>query len=245
MAGEIRLAGIMPGIVAFQALYRGYRTRKAMKAIREEFLLILNDVESNFSDRLEVVWHPSFAVCRPSIQELSKCRKEDTHSSEKGTTIINEKDTCNDSTAPSLLSEEISGEAPERKSPRVEIAERNEDARDNQNCSQGFDSASNVEQNKNLVKTEDSFSDSIIQAGLNGHECEDSVLHTRTDRLDYNHNREDRVIDDEGLLKDVSYEKLRSMKKKDILEKREEIQMELLWIQQAIDSRKQYIKLKG
>ena len=259
MAGEARnFAATLQGIVSFQALYRGHRTRKAMKSTRDEFTLIFNELEGENSCMFNIDWHSQYVVGRPAIikptKKINSGLKTDSF---KQTVELNKEDIIPG------FPDRLSAERPDEIGTVVDEHEEILDDRSRPSANPTTPNTSSKEKDQNegtasdqqmtakndsLIEdmggTADSFSDLLLQPSVNDCRKLESKNLSRDPQTCEQGNKKNNAAA-ENQLREINLEKIRSMKKVDILEKKKEIQMELIWIQQAIESRKQYIKLKG
>ena len=240
--GKENIQILLRGITAFQALYRGHRIRKAMKKVREEFSSIFADIEGEDSFLFDVQWHPHFIVGRPFIKRneqsdyftapgencnhnVEESTKDFSDSSSKP--ISNERDV-----EIGLLDKEQSESQPSAFSNGIEQTEESEKNLQpplpngkgtlNEYSTESGESLSNSTLQSSQIRKQDSTEEALG--------CEKSTELSNGDQ---------------NVLHLLELGNLKSMTEKALSQKEKEIQMELIWIQQAIDSRKQYIKLKG
>ena len=259
MAGEIdNFQTLLRGIVAFQALFRGYRTRQAMQAIRNEFAIIFNEIEGDESEMFHIMWHTHSVIGRPSIKR-SRCKDSTVRiESCKNEVEVNGIDI----TARTSKSIFDGGE--------VELgASDKNDRGNNKGGSRSLDNllTSNLKNGREQLEktdnshhielrscedrfTEDlgtsreSFSDSLLQPVMRKPNNTSKSQKIIQDTSIHKGNDTKLGICDESMLKSLNLDNLRSMTKEGLFQKEKEIQMELIWIQQAIESRKQYLDLK-
>ena len=245
MAGEVEdFAEVVKGIVSFQALFRGYRTRKAIAPTRKEFIAIFNEIEGEFKDRFDVQWK-STIISRPSIKpfetnaSISFARSNKSGENKIGGKSLssNKSREERDFTA-SEKDELTTTERDLSPTSATTISEDGDVEPEKRGTDQPLDPRLKAESSKDCINTEDSFSDSILYPGLSN-SANDNQRHDLTKGM------ESSDVNRDTIWLSVALEKLKSMRKEDVVAKRKEIRMELMWIQQAIESRKQYIKLKG
>jgi len=253
--GKENIEKLIRGIIALQALYRGHRTRQAMKKVREEFSSVFADIEGEGSSRFEVQWHSHFVVGRPFIKpseqsgnltaggefcnpNVEENGRDFSDSSSKP--ISSEKDVEMD-----LFDEEeceyqtILGDSfcSTKLSPSALNNGREQTGKSEKDL-QPPSLNRKVELGENLTADRESLSNSMMQSRQIGQQdsIEEALGHEKDKELSK---------EDQNVLNLIKLGDIKSMTKEVLSQKEKEIQMELIWIQQAIESRKQYIKLKG
>lgn len=263
MAGETdNYETLLRGIVAFQSLFRGFRTRKAMQAIRNDFALIFNEIEGEESDMFDVMWDTHSVIGRPSIKQSRHKDSMIKTESCKNEVKINGNNTTDRASEAILDGVEVEMDASEKND--CEYREGGSPSSDNlltsslKNGSEKHEKTDNGQHielrgykdrfNEDLTTSGESFSDSLLQPGIR--KPNNTNKETESQKVKQNasiHKGNDTKLDiwDDTTLQSLTLDNLRSMTKEGLFQKEKEIQMELLWIQQAIESRKQYIDLKG
>ena len=252
---------ILRGIIAFQALFRGYRTRQAMLAVRDEFTSIFTQIEKEESEALDITWHPHLVISRPSINreicEVSidnkaSCKHVVKAAGQRSTTgysgpssngkranmgdsekvAESESEEHNSPTSTNLSRSNLNGECDQlektENSQRVEV----------ENCKDAL-----VE---DLLTSRESFSDALLQPAVHKSYTHSEEIRPQMAPEDTQNHRRNFELDsmDENMLQALNLDDLKSLTREGLCQKEKEIQMELIWIQQAIESRKQYLKLK-
>ena len=205
------------GIVKFQALYRGHRTRKALQQTRNLFKSILADLEDDSNDE-SCIW-PS-RIGRPIF-------------------LLREEVGPVEVAVPKLS---------DSKTTTLAVAAENT-PHFSDNCSKPL----NIDDSKTTQENLRSMIHEIINDVLvSPSSCPIRPLAKQNTYTETNTevNSTKNICGTSKLVKHKQTYQACSPVEGNVsqiqaLKKKKEIQMEILWIQQAIDSRKQYIKLKG
>eukprot|EP00112_Aurelia_sp_Birch-Aquarium-sp1_P013794 Seg2944.3 transcript_id=Seg2944.3/GoldUCD/mRNA.D3Y31 product="hypothetical protein" protein_id=Seg2944.3/GoldUCD/D3Y31 len=275
MQDNILQTVILPGVTSFQALFRGYRTRKVLAVVRDEFCSIYDEIEGENACENSVGWRGTFG--RPKIRPGGAAKsgawyersvdsgKElecmDIISTDSEKERFDKRSTTKQQKKRDKALVRIQNETGNNFEPESSTLPENEIIRDDDSMGSSAQANSNVPQLARDIQHEvtqkdeatgyrdseleperdiacqaleikDSFSDSILQPKVSAEEASGRTF-------------ADGSMPGSTPNEHLSTECLHSLNKNEILQKKKELQMELLWIQQAIESRKQYIKLKG
>ena len=283
---------ILPGVTSFQALFRGYRTRKVLSVVRGEFRSIYDEIEGENACETCVAWRGKFG--RPKIRQVGSAKsgvryeqsvdngkeqecvdmiptdsererpkKETTkkHEKENDQALVHAQKNENMNTSFELepktfpksetRQDESTASSAKANSDAAQLASDIENEIIQKNEATGDERESKLEPERDtafqFLEIKDSFSDSILQPMISTEESsEGPSMRKFAPTLVQGHTDEcisGSTPDKQN--KHLSTAWLKSLDKDEIIKQKKELQMELLWIQQAIESRKQYIKLKG
>ena len=229
MAGNSKLrdSKLIHGVISFQALYRGFRTRKVLGKVKEEFRAIFVELEGTEVCPHTLEWRSTFG--RPIIVDdgLFEPERERAYKNIK-----------------------TSKETFAREAKNIKKADLDEVT----SMPVHLSCTANGLTTKFFAKAE-SDTDKEIHCIDDLHEAKDcfldsGILNTKNEIpvKAASKTNPNNLLGQHGVdiaVPSICREELESMSRTEILQKQREYEMELLWIDQAIESRKQYIRFKS
>ncbi|XP_065068187.1 uncharacterized protein LOC135693584 [Rhopilema esculentum] len=229
MAGNSKLrdSKLIHGVISFQALYRGFRTRKILGKVKEEFRAIFVELEGTEVCQHTLEWRSTFG--RPIIIDdgLFEPERERVYKNIK-----------------------TSEETFAKEAKNIKTVDRDEAT----SLAVHSSCTANGLTTKLFTKAE-SDTDKEIHCIDDLHEAKDSfldseILNTK-DEIPVEADSKtspNNLLGQNGVdiaVPPICREEFESMGRTEILQMKREYEMELLWIDQAIESRKQYIRFKS
>ena len=275
--GRPDLNKILPGIIQFQALYKGYRTRKALEVLKESFVQIGKDLQGeNFEKAVGLLWKPCLTICQINALFYPKfyCKINTTKANIiKQPLVVEESPYQVGQTIPEQVAhqnrdgDEVDIKKVKKHKESVKPIDKTvisprlvpvEEAT-YQNENDGFEINSRTGEADKVADEEQKEAISIVWPTV----CipaEERVNSVKCRTLEQTGNPENVLSSDE--LRETSVQEatndqtdehersllehlhISSHNKSSLESVQNELKMELIWVQQAIDSRKQYLRLK-